>query len=171
MSHELTIIPAFEKDISLIRSLAQQIWPQTYSSILSQAQISYMMDMMYSEQAIRKQMQTDHRFIIAYRNNAAVGFAAYGEIEPAIYKLFKIYVLWSEQRKGTGKFIIEHVINNIKLKGATALQLNVNRYNKAKSFYDKLGFAVIKTEDIDIGGGFFMNDYIMERDLNAVPVQ
>lgn len=168
MLHELTIIPAFEKDISLIRSLAQQIWPQTYSSILSQQQINYMMDMMYSEQAIRKQMHTDHEFIIAYRNNVPVAFAAYGEIAPAIYKLFKIYVLSSEQGNGTGKYIIDHIINSIKVKDAKALRLNVNRYNKAKSFYEKLGFTVIKTEDIDIGGGYFMNDFIMEKNISSV---
>ena len=53
----------------------------------------------------------------------------------------------------------------MKAKGATVLQLNVNRHNTAKSFYEKLGFAVIKEEDIDIGSGYFMNDYIMEKRL------
>lgn len=161
----LMIKQASEKDISLIRSLALQIWPRTYVSILSQKQIDYMMKMMYSEFAIREQMRKDHQFMIVYNEGLPVGFAAIGEVEPSIYKLFKIYVLHSQQGKGVGKFIIEHVINIVKSKDAAVLRLNVNRHNKAKLFYEKLGFVVVKTEDIDIGNGYFMNDYVMEKKL------
>jgi len=51
----------------------------------------------------------------------------------------------------------------MKIKGASSLQLNVNRNNNAKVFYEKIGFAVIKEEDIDIGNGYLMNDYVMEK--------
>ncbi len=84
---------------------------------------------------------------------------------PQTYKLHKIYVLPSQQGKGSGKFIIDQLTNAMKIKGASALQLNVNRNNPAKSFYEKIGFAVIKEEDIDIGSGYFMNDYVMEKKL------
>jgi ribosomal protein S18 acetylase RimI-like enzyme len=166
----LTIVRASEKDIPLIRSLAQQIWPKTYAAILSQKQIGYMMKMMYNEQAIKEQMRKDHQFIIVYNTGIPVGFAAYGEIEPSVYKLFKVYLLPSQQGKGTGKFIIEQIINDIKPKAATSLQLNVNRYNKAKLFYEKLGFTVVRTEDIDIGSGYFMNDYVMEKPLGSMQI-
>ena len=53
----------------------------------------------------------------------------------------------------------------MKAKGGTTLQLNVNRQNNAKEFYEKMGFAVIGEEDIDIGSGYYMNDYIMEKKL------
>jgi ribosomal protein S18 acetylase RimI-like enzyme len=163
----LSIKYATVKDIRLIRSLAQQIWPKTYASILPQKQITYMMHMMYSEHAIKEQMQKDHQFIIVFNSGIPVGFAAYGKIFPAVYKLFKIYVLPSQQGKGTGKFVIDQIIKEITSKGAASLQLNVNRYNQAKLFYEKLGFAVIRTEDIDIGNGYFMNDYVMEKKLDA----
>jgi RsiW-degrading membrane proteinase PrsW (M82 family)/GNAT superfamily N-acetyltransferase len=166
----LTIRLCSEKDIPLIRLLAQQIWPKTYATILSRKQIDYMMKMMYSENAIRDQMRNDHHFIIVYNTGIPVGFAAYGEVGPAIYKLHKIYVLPSQQGKGTGKFVIEQIISEIKPKGAAVLRLNVNRFNKAKSFYEKLGFVVERTEDIDIGGGYFMNDYVMEKKLNSTEV-
>jgi ribosomal protein S18 acetylase RimI-like enzyme len=39
--------------------------------------------------------------------------------------------------------------------------LNVNRNNKALGFYQKFGFVILREEDIDIGNGYFMNDYIM----------
>jgi ribosomal protein S18 acetylase RimI-like enzyme len=61
--------------------------------------------------------------------------------------------------------MIDYIIKQVKEKGATTLQLQVNRYNKAKDFYNKLGFTVIEETDFDIGNGYFMNDYVMEKKL------
>lgn len=166
----LAIKYASLNDIPLIRSLAQQIWPKAYATIISKQQIDYMMKMMYNESALQKQMEADHKFIIAYNSGLPVGYAAYSEVEPSIYKLHKIYVLHSQQGKGTGRFVIEQVMNDIREKGGTVLRLNVNRYNTAKTFYEKLGFVITRTEDADIGNGFFMNDYIMERQLSAIVI-
>jgi RsiW-degrading membrane proteinase PrsW (M82 family)/ribosomal protein S18 acetylase RimI-like enzyme len=159
----MSIRKAFPGDIPLIRDLTYKIWPQTYSSILSKEQIDYMLNLMYSEKALQEQMQQNHEFIVAYDGVEPVGFASYSLIEPTVFKLHKIYVLPSQQGRGTGRFIIDQLIKLMKPKGITALQLNVNRQNNAKDFYEKLGFVVIKEEDIDIGGGYFMNDYVMEK--------
>jgi RsiW-degrading membrane proteinase PrsW (M82 family)/ribosomal protein S18 acetylase RimI-like enzyme len=154
---------AYKNDIPLIRDLTFKIWPQTYSSILSESQIDYMLDMMYSETALQKQMKENHEFIIVNDGIEPVGFASFSLLEPGVYKLHKIYVMPQNQGKGTGKFVINEILKAIILKGGTALQLNVNRNNKAKDFYDNLGFVVIREEDIDIGSGYFMNDYVMEK--------
>ena len=122
-----------------------------------------MLNLMYSEKALQEQMQHNHEFIVAYDGVEPIGFASYSLIEPAVFKLHKIYVLPSQQGRGTGRFIIDHLIKLMKQKGANSLQLNVNRQNNAKDFYEKLGFVVIKEEDIDIGSGYFMNDYVMEK--------
>lgn len=162
----LTLRDASVRDVPLIRSLAKQIWPKTYTSILTKKQIDYMMQLMYTESAIVRQMTTDHRFVIVYNANLPVGFAAFSQIEPGIYKLHKIYVLHSQHGKGVGKFVIEQIIKDAKSKGVTSLRLNVNRYNHAKGFYEKLGFTMIGSEDVDIGNGYFMNDYVMEKKIN-----
>ena len=95
-----------------------------------------------------------------------VGFASYAPTkESGVYKLHKIYVLPNQQGKGLGKTIVDFIVNDIKPQGAKKLLLNVNRNNKAKSFYERLGFTVIKEEDIDIGNNYFMNDYVMEKNL------
>ncbi|MBL7741923.1 MAG: GNAT family N-acetyltransferase [Chitinophagaceae bacterium] len=164
-SETLSIRKAYPADIPLIRDLTYKVWPQTYSAILSKEQIDYMLNMMYSEQSLQSQMQRGDEFIIAYNGKDPVGFASFALTGPQTYKLHKIYVLPSQQGKGSGKFIIDQLTNAMKKKGATALQLNVNRNNPAKSFYEKIGFAVIKEEDIDIGSGYFMNDYVMEKKL------
>ena len=161
----LKIRTASIDDIRLIRELTFKVWPQTYANIISQQQIDYMLEMMYSEGSLRKQMEDGCRFIIAEDGNEPVGFAAYEKIRSTVFKLHKLYILTSQQGKGTGRLVIDYISKEIKQRGATALQLQVNWYNKAGSFYEKLGFVVIDEADFDIGNGYFMNDYVMERKL------
>jgi ribosomal protein S18 acetylase RimI-like enzyme len=161
----LTIQKATVADIPLIRRLTFQVWPQTYAPILSQSQIDYMLDMMYSEASIRKQMEDGSQFIFVYEGEEPVGFACYQELKPGAWKLHKIYVLISQQGKGTGKFMVDHVIGEIGKKGAITLELQVNRNNKAKTFYEKLGFVEREMIKLDIGSGFIMDDYVLEKKL------
>jgi len=162
----LSITKATIADIPLIRQLTFAIWPQTYSSIISKEQIDYMLEQMYDPATLQKQIEEDGcTFIIVYDDKEPVAFASYNETEPTTWKLNKIYILSTQQGKGTGKFIIHFIIDEIKAKGAKALQLQVNRENKAKDFYEKLGFKIIQTADFDIGNGYFMNDYVMELSL------
>ena len=158
-----TIRKANEEDIPLLRELCLKVWPQTYASILSEEQIDYMLDKMYSPASLRNQMDAGSQFIVVYDEDEPVGFAAYFEKAPSVFKLDKIYVLLSQQGKGTGRFMIDHIVDEIRQRGARALQLQVNRHNKAKNFYEKLGFVVIDEKDFDIGNGYFMNDYVMEK--------
>ena len=152
-------------DIPLIRELTFKVWPQTYAEVLSQEQIDYMLEMMYSPSSLEKQMKSGAQFIFVYDEKEPVGFASYQEMEPGIYKLHKIYVLPSQQGKGTGRFVIDHIIEQIQQRKAKVLQLQVNRNNKAKSFYERLGFSVREELKLDIGNGYFMDDYIMEKRL------
>ena len=159
----LSVQKATSVDIPLIRELTFEIWPKTYSNIISKEQIVYMLDLMYNPAVLQKQMEEEGcTFIIVYDDKEPVAFASYNENEPQRWKLNKIYILSSQQGKGTGKFIINYIVNEIKAKHAKSLQLQVNRQNNAKDFYEKLGFKIIQTANFDIGNGYFMNDYVME---------
>ena len=157
---------ATDADIPLIRELTYRVWPQTYASILTQEQIDYMLEMMYSESSLHKQIAIDGcQFIIVYENGNPVGFASYHEEQPHRWKLNKIYILQNQQGKGTGKYVIDYIIEEIKKQNAQSLFLQVNQYNKAKAFYERLGFIETDFINLDIGNGFFMNDYIMEKKI------
>lgn len=110
-------------------------------------------------------MEDGSYFIFVYEGEEPVGFACYQELKPGAWKLHKIYVLISQQGKGTGKFMIDHVISEIRRLGAATLELQVYRNNKAKGFYEKLGFVEREMIKLDIGGGFIMDDYVMEKKL------
>lgn len=161
----LKLRQAIQKDIPLIRELSHKIWPSTYASIISADQIDYMLQMMYSEDSLVGQMKENHEFIIVSDGKIPIGFASFSLMENGIYKLHKLYVLPQKQGKGIGKFVINEILKAMVRKGGVALRLNVNRNNKAKDFYEKLGFVIINEEDINIGNGYFMNDYVMERKI------
>jgi GNAT superfamily N-acetyltransferase len=159
-----TIRKAGMNDIPVIHALAQSIWPVTYQHILSPSHMEYMLNLFYHPESLKDQMKT-HNFIIAELQEP-VGFASYSSTEqPNVYKLHKLYVKTDVHRKGLGKALVDYILEQLKMMGASALCLNVNRHNKARQFYEKLGFHVIRHEDIDIGNGYQMNDYVMRLDI------
>src|SRR6478735_5934137 len=157
------------KDIKLIKELAYTIWPVAYGKLVVPDQLTYMLQLIYSEDALINQLiNQHHRFIIVYENGIAVGFASYSpkqENNNDCYRLHKLYVLPSQQGKGTGKLMVNYIIDEIKKTGGTILELNVKRDNPALHFYHKLGFTIESEVDIDIGNGYFMRDYIMSLEL------
>jgi len=157
---------ATTKDIHIIQELINQIWPATYGSILTQEQQDYMVAMMYNTEELTKQLTSDHTFLLIWDGERAIGFAGYSPKEDAgIYKLNKIYLHPDYQGKGAGKFLINIVMDEVKATGAQVLELNVNRYNKARYFYEKIGFEVFEEKDINIGNGYWMNDFVMRKVL------
>lgn len=80
-------------------------------------------------------------------------------------KIHKIYVLTTTQGKGVGRILIDKVAEMARENNNTELSLNVNRFNRAVGFYKKIGFEIMGSEDIDIGNGFLMEDYILNKQL------
>jgi GNAT superfamily N-acetyltransferase len=101
-----------------------------------------------------------------YDDASPIGYASYADTDTTgIYKLHKIYVHGDYQGKGVGKLFINAIMDTVKAAGGTILELDVNRYNKARFFYEKLGFTIYKEKDVDVGNGYFMNDYEMRKVL------
>ncbi|MBC7828800.1 MAG: GNAT family N-acetyltransferase [Chitinophagaceae bacterium] len=168
MENELEIRLADADDINTIGYLAQQIWPAAYKDILSPSQLEYMLNLIYSPEALKQQMNQQHQFLIAVLGEEPVGFASYSSAgDEGVYKLHKLYVAPQLHGKGLGKALLDFIIEEIISLGATTLRLNMNRDNKAKNFYQRSGFIIIKEEDIDIGNNYFMNDYVMEKKLKV----
>lgn len=157
-------------DIPLIRELAHATWKTTYPDILPEEQMNYMLEMMYSTSSLNHQInQQKHRFLFAMDDGRPVAFASWSEMAiKGSYRLHKIYVSATRQGKGIGKKLIERIIQTIQPEGSAVLELNVNRHNKAKDFYLRQGFRIVREEDIDIGNGYFMNDYVMQKTISGV---
>jgi diamine N-acetyltransferase len=164
----MIIKPAYKEDIPVIKKLAETIWPICYKEIISLEQISYMLKLIYETYALEKQIEKGHQFILAYNAEMPIGFASYSPkslTEPHIFRLHKIYVVPNLSIKGVGSLLLETVCNAAKSAKANVLELNVNKYNTAINFYKKKGFAITAEEVIDIGNGYLMDDYIMQKAL------
>ena len=154
-------------DIPLINQLGKQAFYPTYLPFISAEQVDYMFHKMYDAAALLQQMkERGDVFLIAFENEIPLGFAAYQINQaPSQTKLHKLYVLPEIQAKAVGKTLLHAVEDNARVAGQESLLLNVNRYNKAVGFYKHLGYSIFKEEDIDIGNGYFMNDYEMKKSL------
>ncbi len=157
------------QDVSLIQDIASRVWPQTYSAIISGDQIKYMLDMMYSADSLREQMiEKNCEFIIVQNTELSFGFASFSSFDNELFRLHKLYVDIASQGLGLGVMLLNEVARRSADRGGSVLELNVNKYNKAKTFYEKNGFTIFREEVIDIGNGFVMDDFVMRKSLLAL---
>ena len=159
---------ATEADIPLIRSLADHIWRTHYPGIITHAQIDYMLGKMYSPETIADEIDRQgYTYLLALRNGEPVGFAAF-LFEPAItaVKISKLYLLPLLHGKGIGQEMLQWMQNDAIRRAATRMYLFVNKNNaKAIAAYERFGFVKAAAVVTDIGGGFVMDDYRMELDI------
>ena len=164
----IDITEATEADFPVIQDLAHQTWPDTFAAILSPTQIEYMLNMMYSQEALKAQItQRNHVFLLAKEGGNYLGYVSYelNYQNKPLTKIHKLYVSPTSQGKGIGQQLIDAVADVAKHHANDQLGLNVNRYNKAVQFYERMGFSMVGQETIDIGNGFLMEDFIMEKPM------
>lgn len=155
------------EDIPSIQKIAFDTWPSAYDDILEQAQIDYMLDLMYSKEVLEQQMNENQTFLIIQEEKLDLAFVSFETNYDNLpqTKIHKIYISLIAQGKGLGKILIEETERQAINKRNERMLLNVNRENKARFFYEKLGFKIAYTEDIEIGNGYLMNDFVMVKEV------
>lgn len=153
-----------KEQLSIVQSLAYEIWPKVYDYMISPSQIDYMLKKMYSLESLEKQWNEGHQFIVL-EHQKTIGFASYEFYEEGGMKLHKLYLLKTEHGKGWGKLLLNKVIDEGRNRNKVWLELNVNRSNTSLHFYQSQGFTIRDSVDISIGEGFEMNDYVMVKSL------
>lgn len=163
-----SIRKATTNDISLIHEMAWVVFPHTYKEILTSEQIDYMMEWMYSEDSLHKQMEKDgHIYYLAFKEDEPAGYLSIQPEGEHVFHLQKIYVLPSFQGMKLGKQLFEQAIKAIREfhPAPCQMRLNVNRQNKALAFYERMGMVKVDEGDFPIGNGYYMNDFIMGMDI------
>ncbi|WP_413997974.1 N-acetyltransferase family protein [Flavobacterium sp. W1B] len=162
----ITIREAQSKDFKTIQEIAYKTWPDVYGKILSAAQLDYMLKAFYSLETLTDNVfNKGHHFILAFEGDFCLGFASFQHdyLDKKVTRLHKIYLLPAAQGKGAGKQLVDAVINYAKENHSTVISLNVNRFNKALTFYQKLGFEIVGEENVKLEHGYLMEDYKMEK--------
>lgn len=156
-------------DLQTIHDMAEVVFRHTYRDILSDEQMEYMMKWMYSLENLEVQISSGHVYYLAFRGAVPCGYFSVqreglDEDGVMVWHLHKIYVMPSEQGRGLGRQLFESAIRHARSEssaGPRRMELNVNRSNPAVNFYEHLGMKRLRQGDFHIGGGFYMNDYIM----------
>ena len=167
---DLRIEPVAPADVERVAGLAAEIWYEHYPSIISRAQIAYMLAQRYDHAILRGELEReDIWWDKATLNGDLCGFSScLIDPAPATMKLDKLYVRADRRRRGVGRELIGRTILVARRQGCERLVLAVNKRNSmAIAAYDKCGFRVAAAVVKDIGGGFVMDDFIMELQLKT----
>lgn len=170
MSGEIEICALAPEEVEAVAQLAREIWQLAYLDLIGQAQIDYMLGERYGAGRMREELsRPDIWWRQVLVDGERAGFyacqlaGAEGEM-----KLDKLYVHPSHQRKGLGGRLMTHACELARSQDCHTLMLAVNKRNEnAIAAYRKYGFTIRESVCVDIGGGFVMNDYLMEKCLQG----
>lgn len=151
------------EDIAEIQALARRIWDEAYGEILSNEQIDYMLQMMYSEKVITEELLGGTVWELIAANGKPCGYLSYALAEDNSVKLSKIYIDKDFRRTSIAADSLNRVKQYAARNDKDYVFLTVNKNNKtAIRAYEKNGFAITASVVTDIGQGFVMDDYIMK---------
>jgi len=150
-------------DLTLIENMANTIWHEHYTPIIGAEQVTYMLDKFQSANTMQEQIDKGYQYFLINFNDNAVGYLSFEKRENALF-LSKIYLLKNERGKGIGRTAMEFVISAAKGLSCTKVALTVNRFNQNSiRAYESAGFEKKGELVQDIGNGFVMDDYLMEK--------
>lgn len=152
-----------ENQIEIIEDLANEIWSEYFTAIIGKAQVDYMLEKFQSKKAIYEQIKNGYLYFLINSNSESIGYIGVLLKEHELF-LSKLYIKLSERNRGYGRSAIMFLEKLAIGKGLDKISLTVNRYNSDTiQAYKKFGFENTGTVVQDIGSGFVMDDYKMER--------
>lgn len=153
-----------KQELPLIQELANSIWPRVYGYMISEEQISYMLNWMYSLSKLEKQFEEGCSFFVLDIGGNPAGFWSTERKASELF-LHKLYLNPDYHGQGWGKFMLNRVVAEARDNALKTIRLTVNRGNTSVKVYQSFGFVIESEADFDIGGGYFMNDYIMVKGI------
>lgn len=152
-----------DSNLVLIENMANTIWHEHYTPIIGTEQVNYMLDKFQSVSTMRDQINQGYQYFLINFNDNAVGYLSFEKRENVLF-LSKIYLLKSERGKGIGRKAMEFVTSLARGSNCIKVALTVNRFNQNSiRAYESAGFEKKGELVQDIGNGFVMDDYLMEK--------
>lgn len=162
------------EQVERLARLADEIWHEYWPALIGPAQTDYMVEQFQSLDAIRRDMAEhayEYWFVRTTDDGRIAGYTG-GHVEPETNRFFisKIYLLASERGKHFGSAVLRFYENLCRERGLAAMYLTVNKGNELGiRAYRGHGFSTIDAVETDIGDGFIMDDFIMEKRVDAAP--
>lgn len=153
-------------ELASIAQIAEEIWYEYYVPIIGRAQVDYMVPRFQSSAAMLEQVRSGYEYFSMQQDGALVGYLAV-QPQPDAGHLFisKLYLRANARGRGTGRVAMEFIEETARRRALGVLWLTVNKQNPAVQAYQRMGFRIAEAIVIDIGGGFVMDDFRMEKRL------
>lgn len=166
MSIEIAKITT-ENELKEVADLAEKIWHECFPGIISEEQICYMIEKYQSFDAMKRQTKhEDYSYLAVHENGEICGYIGVKPERDDRFFLSKLYLRSDKRGRGIATIMLKKVFDEAAMAGKNAVYLTVNKHNDhAIAVYKKNGFSVADEIVTDIGGGFVMDDYVMEYKL------
>ncbi|MBM0103488.1 GNAT family N-acetyltransferase [Steroidobacter sp. S1-65] len=164
------------EQLATVAALAHAIWYEFYVPLIGRAQVDYMVARFQSAPAMQAQIEQGYEYFLVRREDARaldtgfgadIGYCAVQEQPGRVMFLSKFYLHHAARGSGTGRRCMEFIEGLARRRGLSLLWLTVNKGNPSVQAYQRLGFRIAAELVMDIGGGFVMDDYRMEKALQA----
>ena len=157
-----------QHEITAVSAMAEEIWRQHFIPIIGEAQVKYMLAKFQSDEAITDQISNGYEYYLVKRSDTLAGyFGLVPDQKSKSTMISKLYTRLAVRGSGLGKGILRFIEVRGQELGSSRLWLTVNRFNHGPvSWYLRRGFEITQEVKTDIGGGFFMDDFIMEKDIS-----
>ncbi|MDU9375878.1 hypothetical protein McpSp1_04570 [Methanocorpusculaceae archaeon Sp1] len=156
------------EDIHSTAELANEIWTEHYVPIIGKEQTRYMIETFQSAAAICNQIEKEnYQYYLLKSGSANAGYISIRP-EPENHTMFlsKFYVEKNFRGRGFSRTALQFIEEICRREGLTTIYLTVNKQNYSSlSVYEKLRFVRARELVTDIGNGYAMDDYVMEKYL------
>lgn len=157
------------EQIKELASMANEIWHEYWPALIGDAQTDYMVEKFQSYEALARDIgsgEYEYWFLVDdLEDDRIVGYTG-GRVERDTRRMFisKIYLYAQERGKGYASRVVRFYERLCTMRDLDAMYLTVNKDNNlAIRAYEAKGFETIEAAETDIGGGFVMDDFIMEK--------
>lgn len=155
-----------EEQIKILADTANTVWHEAYKEIVSLAQIDYMIENFQSFNPLSNDInKNNYLYYLIKVDNKVAGYIGLHEETGKMF-LSKLYILKEYRGKQVASRTFDFVEDLARNKRLKSVWLTVNKNNKhALDVYKHRGFIVIRTQVTDIGNGFVMDDFVLEKML------
>lgn len=170
--NQIEIIPVTDKaGAARVEALAREIWTEHYTPLIGPAQVEYMLEKFQSVKAIEEQIAREGflYYLLAEADSEPSGYFAVAPEKNGLF-LSKLYMRKEKRGKGHGRRAVEFAEGLARDRRLSRITLKVNRHNQASiRAYESFGFRIAAALVTDIGDGFVMDDFRMEKTVAPCP--
>lgn len=157
------------EEIAEVAQLATEIWHEYYVSIITIEQIDYMIGKYQTVPAITDQIHyMGYEYYLIHNDGTTVGYISVKQEEGKLF-LSKFYIGKEYRGRSFATQALAFLEKLCKERNLSHIWLTVNRDNESSiAVYEKKGFRIIREQIADIGNGFVMDDFIMEKEIPVI---